>query len=263
MLMFFFQYLAQAGVLFTIPLFLSVVLELSALETGIRIIPLSLALLVAAIAVPRLFPQASPRFVVRAGLLAMIAATIILIARISPSADAAVVAIPMLLMGFGMGALSSQLGAVTVSAAPEQDADEVGGLQNTARNLGASVGTALAGSVLISALSSGLLLGLQANPKVSAELQRAASTQLTGNVAFVSTTQLEAELAKSDLSASDQQAVLDANTTSRTDALDAALSVLALIEVIALGCSVLIQREPLSSARPSEKRAQPGGPVAS
>ena len=38
--------------------FLSVVLELSAIETGIRLVPLSLALLVAAIAVPRIWPQA-------------------------------------------------------------------------------------------------------------------------------------------------------------------------------------------------------------
>src|SRR5205085_5371129 len=40
-----FQYFIQAGIFFTIPLFLSIVLELSALQTGIRLIPLSLALL--------------------------------------------------------------------------------------------------------------------------------------------------------------------------------------------------------------------------
>src|SRR6476661_4685329 len=38
--MFFFQYFIQAGVFFTIPLFLSVVLELSAFETGLRLVPL-------------------------------------------------------------------------------------------------------------------------------------------------------------------------------------------------------------------------------
>ena len=52
-----------------------------------------------------------------------------------------------------MGALASQLGAVTVSAVSDKETAEVGGLQNTATNLGASMGTALIGSVLIATLS--------------------------------------------------------------------------------------------------------------
>ena len=44
--MFFFQYLVQAGLFFIVPLFLSVVLGLSAIATGVRLLPLSIALLV-------------------------------------------------------------------------------------------------------------------------------------------------------------------------------------------------------------------------
>lgn len=65
-----------------------------------------------------------------------------------PGADARIVAIHMLLMGLGLGALSSQLGAITVSAVPDSQFAEVGGLQNTATNLGASLGVGgLTGSV--------------------------------------------------------------------------------------------------------------------
>ncbi|HUD78841.1 MAG TPA: hypothetical protein VMR00_13410 [Streptosporangiaceae bacterium] len=118
--MFFFQFLIQAGVFFTIPLFLSVVLELSAaLQTGIRLLPLSLALLLAAIGIPRLAPAARPRLIVRLGLLSMTAGTLVLIGGISPGAGAGIVAVPMLLMGLGMGALASQLGAITGSAVPD------------------------------------------------------------------------------------------------------------------------------------------------
>ena len=67
LLMFFVLYLVQAGLFFTIPLFLSVSLGLSALETGARILPLSFTLLAAAVGIPRFFPQASPRTVVRLG----------------------------------------------------------------------------------------------------------------------------------------------------------------------------------------------------
>ena len=55
----------------------------------------------------------------------------------------------MLLIGLGIGALASQLGAVTVSAVPDDESPEVGGVQNTMTNLGASMGTALAGSIMI------------------------------------------------------------------------------------------------------------------
>ena len=65
--MFFFQYLVQAGFFFVVPLFLSVCLGLSALATGVRLLPLSVTLLAAAIGIPRLFPHVSPRLVVRCG----------------------------------------------------------------------------------------------------------------------------------------------------------------------------------------------------
>ena len=166
--MFFFQFFIQAGVFFTIPLFLSVVLELSALQTGVRLLPLSFALLAAAVGIPRLAPRARPRLIVRLGLASMTAGTLVLIGGISPGADAGIVTIPMLLMGLGIGALASQLGAVTVSAVPDRESAEVGGLQNTVTNLGASLGTALVGAVLIASLTTGLIHGVQASSAIPA-----------------------------------------------------------------------------------------------
>ena len=58
---FFFQYFLQAGMFFAVPLFLSVALGLSAIDTGIRLLPLSITLLLAAAGIPKAFPNASPR----------------------------------------------------------------------------------------------------------------------------------------------------------------------------------------------------------
>ena len=251
LLMFFFQYLSQAGVFFTIPLFLSVVLEMSALATGLRLLPLSAALLLSAIFVPRLFPAASPRRVVRIGLLLMIAATVILITGVSPDAGAEIVAIPMLLMGFGIGSLASQLSAVTVSAVPESMSEEVGGLQNTALNLGASLGTALAGAVLIASLTTGVASGISTDPRISAEVKATATTKLIGQVPFVSNSQLDHALADAGISPSDAAAIKAVNTKARSDALDESLGVIALLEVVALGFSTMIRRRPLSEEEPS------------
>src|SRR5262249_36762479 len=139
---FFFQYLLQAGLFFSVPLFLSVALGLSAVATGVRLLPLSVTLLLAAVGVPRLFPHASPRRVVQLGFFSLFAGTAVLVAALDAGAGADIVTWPLLLAGLGVGALASQLGAVTVSSVPDEQSAEVGGLQNTVTNLGASIGTA-------------------------------------------------------------------------------------------------------------------------
>ena len=98
---FFFQYLLQAGLFFTVPLFLSVALGLSAVETGVRILPLSITLLVAAVGMPRFFPDASPRRVVRLGFLALFAGIVTLMALLEFGAGPEIVTWPMLLAGPG------------------------------------------------------------------------------------------------------------------------------------------------------------------
>lgn len=234
LLMFFFQFLLQAGIFFVIPLFLSVVLELSALETGVRIMPLSIALLVSAAGVPKLWPHASPRRVVRCGILLMLAGIVILLAGVQLDATAAVVTWPLLLIGLGIGALASQLGSVTVSSVSASESGEVGGLQNTATNLGASLGTALAGSVLIAVLASSLLAGIQHNAAVPEAVKTQASTQLAAGAPFLSDTALRQQLQQAGVNSTTAEAVVHENRAARIKALDAALAVLALLAVVSL-----------------------------
>lgn len=243
--MFFFQFFIQAGVFFTIPLFLSVVLELSALQTGARLLPLSFALLAAAVGIPKLAPAAPPRLVVRLGLLSMTAGTLVLIGGISPAADAGIVAIPMLLLGLGIGALASQLGAITVSAVPDEQSTEVGGLQNTVTNLGASLGTALVGAVLIASLTSGLTQGVQDSSAIPADVKAQASTQIAPGVPFISDTDLKNRLDKAAVPPEQADAALKANSDARLAALRDSLWVVALFAVAALFFTGLIPVRPI------------------
>jgi MFS family permease len=231
---FFFQFLMQAGVFFIIPLFLSVVLELSAIETGLRVLPLSISVLIAAIGIPRVWPQVSPRRVIRIGLLLMMSGIITLLTGIDLNASASVVAVPMFLLGLGMGSLSSQLGSVTVSSVPSERSGEVGGLQNTATNLGASVGTALAGSIVITVLSSSLILGVQENAQLPETVKDKVATQLANDVQFISTTALEDELTKMNADPQVVDDLVEENIEARLKALDSALAVLALMALVAL-----------------------------
>jgi EmrB/QacA subfamily drug resistance transporter len=234
LLMFFFQFLVQAGLFFTIPLYLSVALGLSAIDTGIRIMPLSITLLIAAAGIPRFFPNVSPRLVVQGGLLAMFAGTLSLFLSIDADAGAEIVTVPLLLAGLGIGALASQLGSVTVSAVPDDQSPEVGGLQNTATNLGASIGTALAGSLLIAALTASFLSGIEQNPDVPPDVTAQANVELADGIPFISDADLEEALDQAGATPEVSQAVLDENEQARLDGLRTALAALALIALIGL-----------------------------
>jgi predicted MFS family arabinose efflux permease len=232
--MFFFQFLVQAGFFFVVPLFLSVALGLSALETGVRLLPLSVTLLAAAIGIPKLFPNLSPRLVVRAGLLSLLAGTVVLLGAIDADAGAEIVFVPMLLVGFGIGALASQLGAVTVSAVPDDESPEVGGLQNTMTNLGASLGTALAGSLLIATLTSSFLTNVQQSQAIPARAKEQAQVELAGGVPFVSDADLEAALDEAGAASATTDAALEAYADARLAGLRSALAILAVLAILAL-----------------------------
>jgi EmrB/QacA subfamily drug resistance transporter len=241
LIMFFFQYLVQAGLFFVVPLFLSVCLGLSALATGVRLLPLSVTLLAAAIGIPRLFPNVSPRLVVRSGLLALLAGTVVLLATLDENAGAEIVFVPMLLVGLGIGALASQLGAVTVSAVPDEDSPEVGGVQNTMTNLGASMGTALAGSIMIAAVTSSFLANIAQSPDIPSRVKSQAQVELAGGVPFVSDADLEAALDEANVRSNASDAALDAYRKARIDGL---LSSLAILAVLAIGALFFTQRIP-------------------
>ena len=234
LIMFFFQFLTQAGLFFVVPLYLSVCLGLSALATGARLLPLSITLLIAAIGIPRIFPHVSPRLVVRSGLLALLVGTLVLLGALDADTGPEVVFVPMLLVGLGIGALASQLGAVTVSAVPDDQAPEVGGVQNTATNLGASIGTALAGSILIAATTSSFSANIQHNPAIPDSVKSEAHVKLAGGVPFVSDADLKAGLDKANADTKQSEAALDAYRGARIDGLKAALAILGVLVLVAL-----------------------------
>ena len=246
---FMFQYLLQAGLFFVIPLFLSVALGLSAIATGVRILPLSVTLLLAAVGVPRLFPRASPRLVVRVGFLALFAGIAVMVALLDISAGPEIVTWPMLLAGLGIGALASQLGAVTVSSVPDERSGEVGGLQNTVTNLGASIGTALAGAVLIAALTSSFYANLAANPDVPERVVSQAQVELTSGVPFISDKDLQTALDEANVRPAVADAIVNENADARIDGLRAALAVLGLLALLAF-----ISARRLPTVQPDDPR---------
>lgn len=261
LILFFFQYLIQMGVFFVVPLYLSIALGLSALKTGVYVSPLSISLLLAALLIPRLLPHASPRRVVQLGIFALFGGAVGLIAAIDAGSGPEVVVFPMLVVGLGMGALASQLGAVTVSAVPDDQSADVGGVQNTVTNLGASLGTALAGSILIATLTTSFLTSIKNNPVTAPVLSAQSTTQLESGVPFLSDVQARQALEKAGLTPEQTQAALDANSAARLNALRAALAILAFMAVVGLFFTPRIPGRPVGAPEAEPTAARPAPEV--
>ena len=251
---FFAQYFVQGGLFFAVPLFLSVALGLSAIETGVRLLPLSVTLLLSAAGIPRFFPNASPRRVAQLGFLLMFAGLVILIGALDAGAGPEITTWPMLLSGLGVGALASQLGSVTVSSVPDERSGEVGGLQNTITNLGISISTALTGAILIAALTTSFLTGIQQNDAVPQSVKSQATTELAAGVPFISDEDLKAALEKAGVSDAATEAIVEENETARIDGLRAALSLLAVFALVAMFFS---RRLPDQQPAAAEEMAAP------
>jgi len=174
----------------------------------------------------------------------------VLLGALTPTSGPEVVLVPLLLIGLGIGALASQLGAVTVSAVPDDRAPEVGGVQNSITNLGASFGTAIAGSIMIAALTASFLTHVDKSPAISDEINQKAQVELSSGIPFISDADLKVALQDAGLSQQETDAIVEANAQARIDGLRAALAVLALLALAALFFTGRIPERPVGTGPP-------------
>jgi hypothetical protein len=125
-------------------------------------------------------------------------------------------------------------------------------------NLGASLGTALAGSILIAGLTSAFIQGIQENPAVPPRIASAAEVELAGGIPFVSDTDLESALRRAGTSDSQTKAIVEANETARIQGLRVSLAVLALVALIGLYFTRLIPTQSVGGSPDSPVLAAEG-----
>lgn len=159
--MFMAQYFAIAALFFVIPVYLQTILGYDALQTGLKILPLSAGLIVFSMVGSRLSTVRSAQNIGRIGQLTLGLGVLVVFLAVRPELADWTFAAGMFIVGAGFGLLASQLGNVNMSAVEQSDTSEVGGLQGTFQNLGSSFGTAVVGSVFILLLTSGFAAAVQ------------------------------------------------------------------------------------------------------
>jgi MFS transporter len=125
------QQLVLMGTFFVIPVYLQVVLGLDAFETGKRLLPLSLAMLVFALLGPRIAARRSPRTLAQIGLIAVSIGALVMLGTLDVTLNDTGFKVALGLIGAGAGLLASQLGNIIMSAVAPTQTSEAGGSRAT------------------------------------------------------------------------------------------------------------------------------------
>jgi EmrB/QacA subfamily drug resistance transporter len=228
------QQLILLGTFFVLPVYLQVILGLDAFETGKRLFPMSVAMFIAAMVGPRLAAGFAPKRVAQAGLMALIVASLVLLGTIDVELNETGFAVALALFGVGAGLLLSQLGNVIMSSVDEDKTNEAGGLQGTAQNLGASLGTALIGAVLIAALSNGFVSRVEENPAVPESAREQIGRAAEKGIPVVPVSEVERIALKEGLSRDQAEAVADDYGDAQLQGLKRAIGAVGVFAVLAL-----------------------------
>jgi MFS family permease len=145
------QWLTLQGSFFVVSVFLQEVRGFNAVETGLTLTPATIGILLSAAAAGRLSQRRSQRWLIRVGFVVTTAGMLLLLALVREDSGAASFIPGLLLMGLGIGVMLTSSVNVVQSSFPESDQGDISGLSRSVSNLGSSLGTALAGSVLVAA----------------------------------------------------------------------------------------------------------------
>lgn len=164
--------MGQFGMFFTLPVFLQSVRGLDAFHTGLALIPFSLSVLIAApLSAAVLSRLIGLKRVIILGVIICVIGILYLRELITPDATARDLIPALIINGVGFGMAIANLANITLSAVNVAQAGEASGINNTFRQLGATLGTALLGAVLISTLQTGITNGIQQSRVVPGPLK--------------------------------------------------------------------------------------------
>jgi EmrB/QacA subfamily drug resistance transporter len=228
------QQLILLGTFFVMPVYLQVVLGLDAFETGKRLFPMSVTMFAAAMLGPKFAAGFAPKRVAQVGLLALVVASILLLGTIDVELNGAQFAIALAVFGVGAGLLLSQLGNVIMSSVDPSKTNEAGGLQGTAQNLGASLGTALIGAVLIAALTSGFVSRVEENPAIPQAARDQISQAAEKGIPVVPVDDVEKAVAEAGASADQAKAIAGDYGDAQIQGLKRAIGAVAVFALLAL-----------------------------
>jgi MFS family permease len=147
------QWLLLMGTSFVVAAYLQVVRGYDAIQTGLIFTAATVGLLASSLGAERLAKRRPQRALIVAGFGVTIAGIAVLLAMVIGSPSVWAFAPGLLLIGLGLGLMLTPSVNVVQSSFPEQLQGEISGLSRSISNLGSSLGTAIAGTILVAGIT--------------------------------------------------------------------------------------------------------------
>ena len=149
------QWLLLMGTSFTVSTYLQVVRGYSPIQTGVIFTAATVGVLATSLIQERLAARHTQRTLILAGFSLSVVGVGALIAMVAGSPNPWAFAPGLLVFGLGVGTMLTPSVNVVQSSFPEAQQGEISGLSRCISNLGSSLGTAIAGTILVAGLSRG------------------------------------------------------------------------------------------------------------
>jgi predicted MFS family arabinose efflux permease len=221
----------EAALNFSVPLYIQIVQGRSPLATAIAMMPFNLTVFFAAMLIINLYDRLTPRQIGRYGFALCTVALVWLAFVMRNDWSEIPVLIGLVVFGIGQGSLVTLLFNVLVTASPKELAGDVGSLRGTTQNLAAVVGTAVAGALLVTLLSTIVLGKIAENPLLPKEIQSQVDLD---NINFVSNDRLRTVLEGTSATPQQVEEAVWVNTEARLRALKIGLLVMAGLALLAI-----------------------------
>ena len=147
------QWLLLIGTAFVVSAYLQVVRGYNAIQTGVIFTAATGGILISSLAAERLAKKYAQRTLIIVGFVTTIVGIAVMLALVSGSPSPWAFAPGLLLLGLGVGVMLTPSVNVVQSAFADEQQGEISGLSRCISNLGSSLGTAVAGTILVSGLS--------------------------------------------------------------------------------------------------------------
>ena len=236
------QNIALGGAMIALPIYLQMVLEYNALQTGLTLAPLSLTMFGMALVAGKRAGRRRPASLIRLGS-GLLTVGMLLLIPIVPRANSGwALVIPLMIAGAGLGLLVSQLNNYTLSPISDERVSEAAGVNSAAGSFGLSFGLAFAGAIMLATLSIAFTQMAQDSTVLPAASQEQVAQALEDDAEVLSNTQLQRQLA--DQPPEIQDEIIRINTDARPLALQVALLVPILAGLLGLLTGFRMMRRP-------------------
>jgi len=253
--------IVSAGFFFIFPVYLQAVLGYTAFETGVALLPYSLASILFATVTPTWRTYVSPKTLIQIGIVCLGVGLVLLYEQTGPGQTISSMAIPMTIYGAGVGLILAQISNMTMSAVPTADSAEASGVLNVSSSIGYSLGTAVVGSYFLGQFYGSVVDGVLRAEHVTVSTDRRNELVIALEDAVETATDATQQQFLTQLTPTQRQLLEGIFEAAMFDAQRAALLLLVLFVLLLLVASTFLPRQiPDDDDRPDHAESPQGTP---